>query len=286
MPITIHPLSSAVGAEARGLDLSRPIPDEDFAKARDAFLRYGVLVVRDHAFDDDDHIRFSRRFGELKKLKFESYLGKGRPEIFVVSNIRENDQYIGAHDAGMFWHSDGPFLRQPHGPSALHALEVPTQDGRALGDTEFTSTAAAYEALPATMKNRLDGLLAVQSLSRRFDLAKAGGVQASSATQQSRSQEVEAVHPVVRVHPVTGQKCLYVSEGYTTRILGIPENESSELIAELTAHVVDRRFRYVHSWRVHDLVMWDNCSTQHKATFDYKLPQRRLMHRTTLLHGT
>lgn len=286
MPVSVKPLTPIIAAEIHGLDLAAPVSDEDFEKVRQAFYRHGVIVVRGHPFDDEDHIRFSRRFGELKRLKFENFLGKGRPEIFVVSNIKENDRYIGAHDAGMFWHSDGPFLREPHGPSALHALEVPTQDGRALGDTHFTSTAAAYEALPVAMKKRLDGLLAVHSLARRYDMAVANGVQSSSSIQQSKAQETEAVHPLVRVHPHTGQKCLYVSEGYTTRILGTPEDESTAMIAELTAHVIKPEFRYIHSWRVHDLVMWDNCSTQHKATFDYKLPQRRLMHRTTLLFGT
>jgi len=114
-------------------------------------------------------------------------------------------------------------------------------------------------------------------------MAVASGVQGSATIQQSKAQETEAVHPVVRVHPVTGQKCLYVSEGYTTRILGMPEDESASLIAELTTRVVKPQVRCAHSWRVHDLVMWDNCSTQHKATFDYQLPQRRLTHRTTLV---
>ncbi|MGE0797229.1 MAG: TauD/TfdA dioxygenase family protein [Lautropia sp.] len=283
MEITITPLAPQIGAEIRGLDLSAPIADEDFERVRRAFYQHDVIVVRGGAFDDDDHIRFSRRFGDLKKLAYDAYLGERRPEIFVVSNIKQGDRYIGAHDAGMFWHSDGPFLPTPHGPSALHAIEVPMQEGRVLGDTQFASTAAAYEALPAAMKRRLEGLQAVNSMLRRFELAERNGVQESAATKHTRAQDQEAVHPVVRVHPVTGRKCLYVSDGYTTRILGLPEDESRALIAELTAHIVKPEFCYRHSWQVHDLVMWDNCSTQHKATFDYQMPQRRLMHRTTLV---
>ena len=283
MTITVHPLTLAIGAEIRGLDLSAPISENDFETVRRAYYDHTVIVLRGGSFGDDDHIRFSRRFGELKQLKYEAYLGDRRPEIFIVSNIKEGDEYIGAHDAGMFWHSDGPFLRTPHGPSALHALEVPVEDGRALGDTHFASTAAAYDALPETTKLRLEGLHAVNSLQRRFELAAATGVKGTSAAQQSKSQEQEAIHPVVRVHPVTGKKCLFVSDGYTTRILGLPEEESKTLIKELTGHIVKPEFCYTHSWRVHDLVMWDNCSAQHKATFDYKLPRRRLMHRTTLM---
>ncbi|MBA2961991.1 MULTISPECIES: TauD/TfdA dioxygenase family protein [Ramlibacter] len=283
MAITITPLRPSIGAEVRGLDLTGPIGDGDFAKIRQAFYDHDLLVVRGGPFSDDDHIRFSSRFGELKKLAYDAYLGDRRPEIFVVSNIKEGERYIGAHDAGMFWHSDGPFLPKPHGPSALHAIEVPVQDGRVLGDTHFASTAAAYDALPQSMKRRLEGLQAVNSMLRRFELAARSGVQDSAATKHSKAQEQEAVHPVVRVHPVTGRKCLFVSDGYTTRILGLPEDESKALIEELTQHIVQPQFCYTHSWQLNDLVMWDNCSTQHKATFDYKLPQRRLMHRTTLV---
>jgi len=283
MTVTVRRLTPAIGAEISDLDLSAPIADEDFETIRNAFHDHGVIVLRGGPFNDEDHIRFSRRFGELKKLKYEAYIGDRRPEIFIVSNIKEGDAYIGAHDAGMFWHSDGPFLNTPHGPSALHALEVPMQDGRVLGDTHFASTAAAYDALPEAMQRRLEGLQAVNSLKRRFELAAASGVKGTAAAQQSKDQELEAVHPVVRQHPVTGRKCLYVSDGYTTQILGLPEDESRALIKQLTEHIVKPEFCFTHSWRVHDLVMWDNCATQHKATFDYKLPQRRLMHRTTLV---
>jgi taurine dioxygenase len=283
MPVTVKPLAPNIGAEIEGLDLAAPIADEDFEIVRRAFYDHAVIVIRGSRFDDDDHIRFSRRFGKLKKLKVEAYLGERRPEIFVVSNIKENDQYIGAHDAGMFWHSDGPFLNQLHGPSALHALEVPMQDGRPLGDTHFANTAAAYDALPQALKAKIDGLRAVNSLARRVELAERSGVKGTAAAKQSSTQEQEAVHPVVRVHPVTGRKCLFVSDGYTTQILGLPEAESKALIKELTEHIVKPEFRYTHQWRVDDLVMWDNCAAQHKATFDYKATQRRLMHRTTLL---
>ncbi len=282
MTLNVKALSPHIGAEIEGLDLSAPMSDEDFAVVRDAFYKHAVIVVRGHSFDDDDHIRFSSRFGELRTLKFDKYLGERRPEIFVVSNIKKDDQYIGAHDAGMFWHSDAPFIPKPHGPSALHALEVPQQDGRALGATHFASAAAAYEALPAGTKKLVDGLQAVQSLARRLELAEAIGI-TSATLQQSKDQEVQAVHPVVRIHPVTGQKCLYVCDGYTSEILGVPADEGKALLKELTTHVIKPEFCFTHSWRVHDLVMWDNCSSQHKATFDYQLPQRRLMHRTTLV---
>lgn len=279
MTVTIVRLTDALGAEAVGLDLSKPIDDKTFAKVADAFYRHTVLVVRDHEFSDDDHIRFSARFGELKRLKAEHFLHKAHPELFVVSNIKKDGKYIGIHDAGVFWHSDGPFLDKPHGPAALHALQVPVKDGKALGDTSFSSTIAAYDALPDSMKKQLDGLRAVHSLSRRHTLAVDKGIDSTVLTQGT--VDTRATHDLVRVHPHNGRKCLYVSEGYTTEIIGMPQREATELIGFLAQHCTKPEFQYVHSWRTHDLVMWDNISAQHKAAFDYE-PLPRLMHRTTL----
>jgi taurine dioxygenase len=281
MAISVVQTGVALGAEIHGVDLAQPIDDDTFGQIRDAFYRHAVIIFRGCRFNDEDHIRFSSRFGALRKLKLERFLRGQHSEIFVVSNILEDGKYIGVHDAGTFWHSDGPFQEQPHGPSALHALEVPMQDGRPLGDTLFASTSAAYDALPLGMKHRIDGLKAVNSLLHRYEKAVGTGIKDSSIL--SNATETQAIHPVVRIHSQTGRKCLYVSEGFTSRIVDMPEDESRALLDELTAHCVKPEFRYRHSWQVDDLVMWDNCATQHKATFDYQLPQRRLMHRTTLV---
>jgi len=281
MPVTIKKLANEIGAEAIGLDLSKPIDNETFARVAQAFYQHTVLVVRDHEFNDDDHIRFSARFGELKRLTAKHFLHKDHPEIFVISNIKKDGEYIGIHDAGVFWHSDGPFLDKPHGPAALHAIQVPTKDGKALGDTSFSSTIAAYDALPALMKKKLEGLRAVHSLSRRHTLAVDKGIDSTVLTQGT--VDTMATHDLIRVHPHSGRKCLYITEGYTTEIIGMPENESKELISFLTQHCTKPEFQYVHSWRTHDLVMWDNISAQHKASFDYD-PLPRLMHRTTLVN--
>jgi taurine dioxygenase len=281
MPISVVQTGAGLGAEIRGIDLAKPIDEATFTHIRDAFYQYGLIIFRGSCFSDEDHIRFSSRFGPLRKLKLEQFLRGQHSEIFVVSNIKENGEYIGVHDAGTFWHTDGPFQQQPHGPSALHALEVPMQDGRPLGDTLFASVTAAYDALSSDMKRRVDGLKAVNSLLHRYQKAVGNGIKDSSIL--SNATETEAIHPVVRIHPQTGRRCLYVSEGFTSRIVGMPDDESRALLDELTAHAVKPEFQYRHTWQVDDLVMWDNCATQHKATFDYQLPQRRLMHRTTLV---
>ena len=205
----------------------------------------------------------------------------------MVSNILKDGKLIGSNDAGLFWHTDGNCLPNPYVASVPRALEAPEQDGRTLGDTLFASVSAAYDALPGAMKKRLDGLEAVHSLVKHHEKVLQSGRKTRKdmhALRAAAKQETESVHPVVRVHPVTRRKCLYVSDGFTVRILGLPEDESRDLLAELTAHCVKPEFQYRHNWRVHDLVIWDDCSTQHKATFDYALPQRRLMHRTTVLN--
>jgi taurine dioxygenase len=280
--ITVTPSGAALGARIDGVDLTRPLDDATFAAVREAFYRHEVLYFRGTALSDEDHIRFSARFGELRRIKLDQVLGK-HPEIFVVSNIREDGQYIGSYDAGIFWHTDGAYLANPHAISALYAHEVPEQAGRVLGDTAYASMSAAYDALSPAMKKRLEGLTALQSITFRQEKTLKAGIR--KEYNAAVKADPEAVHPVVRVHPVNKRKCLYVSEGYTAKIIGLPEDESRALIAELTAHSTKPEFQYVHNWRRHDLVMWDDCATLHKATFDYPPTLRRRMHRTTVING-
>ncbi len=282
MAIHIKPSGAALGAEIVGADLARPLSDDDFATIRDAFYKHEVVYFRGKELSDEDHIRFSARFGELRKLKLtDDKLPDHLPEIFVISNIKKDGQYIGSYDAGIFWHTDGAYLARPHAVSALRALVVPKSNGRVLGDTQYSSTTAAYDALSESMRKRIDGLQAVHSILKRLDkTVQAGGKKDYTSALKSNP---EATHPLVRVHPVTGRKCLYVTEGYTSQIVGMPEDESRDLIAELAQHCIRPEFLYRHQWQQHDLVMWDDCSTQHKATFDYPADAPRLMHRTTVV---
>ena len=284
MAIQVKPSGAALGAEIIGADLTKPLDDATFAQISAAFYQHEVVYFRGQALSDEDQIRFSARFGELRKLKITKQLHVEHPEIFVVSNIQKNGEYIGSYDAGVFWHTDGAYLTNPHAISALRALEVPVQNGRALGDTNYASVSAAYEALPQSMKKRIEGLQAVQSIMHRLAKTIESGIKKDY--NAALKADPQAVHPLVRAHPVNGRKCLYVTQGYTSRILGIPEDESRDLITELTAHCVKPEFTYLHNWQKHDLVMWDDCSTQHKATFDYPATLPRLMHRTTIVSAS
>jgi taurine dioxygenase len=280
--ISVTDSGAVLGARIEGIDLTKDLDDTTFAGVRQAFYHYEVLYFRGAELSNEDHIRFSARFGELRKLKLDQMHVK-HPEIFVISNIKEDGKYIGSYDAGLYWHTDGAYLVNPHAISALYAHEVPEQDGRVLGDTAFASMSAAYDALSQGMKRRLETLQALHSIVHRHQKTLGAGIKKDYSA--AIMAQPEAVHPIVRVHPVNKRKCLYVSEGYTVRILGLPEDESKDLVAELVSHCTKPEFQYVHNWRRHDLVMWDDCATQHKATFDYPPTLRRRMYRTTVVNG-
>ncbi len=234
MAVQVKPCGSALGAEITGADLTRPLDAAAFAQIRAAFYQHEVIYFRGQALSDEDQIRFTARFGELRRLKLAMQAHVEHPEIFVVSNIKKDGKHIGSYDAGSLWHTDGAYLVKPHAISALRALEVPAENGRTLGDTNFASVSAAYEALPNAMKKRIEGLQAVQSFEQH--LAKTGGGGVKKDIYSTVKAAAEVVHPLVRAHPVNGRKCLYVTEGYTASIVGLPEAESRDLIAELALH--------------------------------------------------
>lgn len=291
--ITINRIGKHLGAEISGVDLSQPLDDDNFAKIADAFFDNEVVFFRRQKLPPERQIAFTRRFGVLEQhVRKESRLA-GHPEILVVSNVLNDDGMpIGSQDAGRFWHSDLSYKREPSMLSALYAIEVPVIDGRVLGDTAFASTTAAYAALSEDMKHRLQDVKNVHS----YVYYRAKNRAAQFAEQERGASEVieyqlnedqlksvpDVEVPVVRTHPVTRRKCLFVNEAHTSHIAGMPRQESDALLGELYRHITQPEFLYVHQWQPGDLLMWDNCAVQHKATFDYRLPLRRLMHRTTV----
>lgn len=290
---SVVPLNPEFGAEIVGIDLSKPLDDETFAGVRDAFFRHSVIVFRDQRITEQQQIDFSRRFGALEIHVLKQFLHPRYPEILLISNVVENGKNIGIADAGRYWHSDLCYKAVPSMASALYSVELPHDDnGRVLGDTLFASVAGAYDALPERLKQRVAGLKALHSLEHTFDRTRKDAdirteqidTQNLDRTRVSAEQKklTEAVHPVIRTHPVTGRKCIYVNDSTTVKIHGIAESESEELLGELRARCIREEFVYRHQWRLGDLLMWDNCASQHQAVADYALPQRRRMHRTTI----
>ena len=279
----IRPFDAALGAEVRGLDLSRDLDAAASAAIERAWNEHAVLLFRDQAIDETRHVAFSRRFGDLEVHVLDQYLHPEHPEILIVSNVMDGDRHVGIYDAGRYWHTDLSYMAVPSRGSLLYAIGVPHDDaGNPLGDTLFASTAAAYDALPPDMKHRISGLTAEFSLAARHARLVADGDPNAALSDMHQEKAPPVVHKIVRTHPVTERKSIYVNEGQTARILGLAEDEARDLLEELCAHCTRSEFVYRHRWRTGDLLMWDNIPTQHLAICDYALPQRRYMHRTTL----
>jgi taurine dioxygenase len=272
----IRPLSDALGAEVIGLDLGAPISDATFEAVHRAFLDHCLLVFRDQNLTPDQHVAFSARFGPLTEHVIDQFLLPGYPQILRISNKKDSaGQNVGLVDAGRYWHSDLSYAEVPSLGSMLYSLEIPPE-GKG-GDTLFANLRAAYEALPDATKARLDGRKAVYMTSRqRF---KDDDRIQLSERQAAATPAVE--HPVVRTHPETGRKALFVNPGHTDHIVGMSPAEGRALLEELFAHATGDAFVYRHKWRLRDLVFWDNRCLMHIA--DPPLPgYDRHMHRTTI----
>ncbi|MDT6963052.1 TauD/TfdA family dioxygenase [Cupriavidus sp. SZY C1] len=273
----IRPLGAALGAEVVGLDLSQPLSDDDFRRIHRAHLDHHVVVFRDQRITPDQQIAFSRRFGPLQIHVLHQFQLANHPEILIVSNVLRDGKPIGLGDAGHFWHSDLSYKEKPSLGSLLHAIELPAEGG----DTLFANMHAAYDGLSDALKRRVEGLTAEHTYLARYAELQQRSPWRPNLTPEQIAQVRPVVHPVVRTHPETGRKALFVSEHFTTRIVGLPEAESRALLDELFAHSVQPRYVYRHYWRAHDLVFWDNRSLLHLAggTPDHL---RRVMYRTTI----
>lgn len=276
MKATVNSLSPALGAEMIGTDLSHPLDDAAFSQIRHVWLESnGVLVFRNQKLTPDEHIAFSRRFGPLEKHVLETYLLPGYPEIYRVSNKVTDGVPQGRAKAGTYWHSDLSYMNPPAMASLLYGIEIPPIGG----DTLFCSLYRAYDALSPGLKNLLDGLTAVHD----FAFASRGVFKSEKASKEQLDATPAVEHPVVKVHPETGRKVLFVNPGFTSHLVGIPPGEGRALLDFLFDHMTRPEFTYRHQWAERDLVMWDNRCTMHCAVADYDGIGERYMHRTTVM---
>ena len=258
----VRRVAGALGAEILGVDLSKEIPVEAI---RAAFLEHQVIFFRDQPLTPAQFMAFARRMGKPIEYPFVKGI-EGFPEVIEVKKLEHE-----RHNFGGIWHSDTAYLDLPPMGSMLLAREIPPYGG----DTLFASQYLAYESLSEGMKGLLDGLVAVNS-SSKADVTR---------TREDRVKEYathyEAEHPVVRTHPETGRKALYVNFGHTVRFRGMSEEESAPLLEYLFRHQVKPEFTCRFQWRVGSLAFWDNRCTQHNPVNDYH-GYRRVMHRITL----
>lgn len=281
--IEVVPSTAPLGAEIKGVDIAAGVDDATFATIREALHRHSVVVLRNQKITIPQQREFCLRFG-ASEGHVTKYLVPGYQDVLLVSNILdEKGEPIGLIDAGRVWHTDGHFDERPTMYSMLHAVEVPhDEDGEPLGSTWFVSTAVAYDRLPAEMKARLDGMKAENAVAHVIRYFDKHGIGQKRKPLTEENKRRRATHPVIRTHPFTGRKCVYVTEGHTELIQGMSEEESRRLVEDLQARCVEDAMIYRHRWQVGDLLIWDNCATQHNAVGDYGPSQRRLMHRISV----
>lgn len=275
--VEIRPLPGSFAAEVIGLDLHQPLDEADFRRIHRAHLDHHVLVFRDQRITPQQQIDFSRRFGPLQIHVLHQFQLAGDPEVLIVSNIVENGQPIGLGDAGHYWHSDLSYVERPSLGSMLLAQELPAEGG----DTLFADQHAAWVALPPELKQRVRNLKAEHSYLAKYEELRERSPWRLKLSDEQVAQVKPVVQPVVRTHPETGRLALFVSEHFTTRIVGLHNDESDALLAELFKHSTRPEFQYRHVWREGDMVFWDNRSVVHLATGCPDHLRRRL-HRTTI----
>ncbi|MCP2075623.1 UNVERIFIED_ORG: taurine dioxygenase [Pseudomonas lini] len=269
---TITPLSIALGAQISGIDISQPLCQEHRDVIEQALLEHQVLFFRDQPIDPAQQARFAGYFGDLHIHPIYPNVPE-QPEVLVldtaVTDVRDN----------AVWHTDVTFLPTPALGAVLSAKLLPAFGG----DTLWASGIAAYEALSAPLKRLLEGLTATHDFTRSFPLERFGNTAEDLARwEQARRKNPPLSHPVIRTHPVSGRRSLFVNEGFTTRINELSESESEAILKLLFAHATRPEFTLRWRWQVNDVAFWDNRVTQHFAVDDYR-PARRVMHRATVL---
>ncbi len=268
--IGVQTLSSALGAQIVGVDLREEIDDVCAKQMLDAWHQHLVILLRNQKLTEDDQVRFAERFGPPAKIHTGQFVQKN-PAVMLISNIREDGKAIGAlPDGEMQFHTDQCHQERPAKASMLYAIEVPSKGGNTL----FANAYMAYETLPDDVKGRLEGRKALNA----YDYDSAATIRGAEVPESAPSYW----HPVVRTHPETGRKALYVNRLMTRRIEGLSPQESEELLNFLFDHQEQPQFIYEHVWRVGDILMWDNRCTLHART-DFSPDERRLMRRVTIL---
>lgn len=272
----VKKISGALGALIEGVDLGRDLDNRTVDLIHTALLENGAIFFRDQTMTPEQHIALGRRFGTLNVHDYVKAMD-GHPEIIVVAKNEGDTKNFGGG-----WHSDVTYLDAPAMGSILYCLEAPAYGG----DTLFANQYLAYDRLSSGMKRMLDGMTAIHTARHVYGpQGRATTTYASALTAMkitgSREAERETEHPVVRTHPETGRKCLYVNAGFTTRFKDMTEAESLPLLEYLWQHCTQPEFTCRFQWQPGSVAFWDNRAVQHYALNDYQ-GQRRVMHRVTI----
>lgn len=274
--IEIRPLCECFGAEIVGIDLAQPVDDALYARIHSAFLERQLLLFRDQDLSPANHVALGRRFGEVQVHVMNQYHADGFPELYFLTNLDEQGKPSGRHpDKGtLAWHTDGSWRRVTGQATMLYAIEIPGEGG----ETHFCDMYGAYAALGDEMKSRLAGARALHNLD--FSRSRRHGEDPMTEAQRRDVPPVD--HPVVRTHPETGRKCIFLGDHAET-IIGLDYEQGRKLVEEINALAIRPELTYRHRWRKRDLVIWDNRCLMHRSTPYDTTRERRVMRRCTIL---
>lgn len=272
--IDVVSTGAALGAEIRGIDLSKDLDSSAIATIMDAWAKHLVLLIRGQQMTDEQFLQFGKHFGDLDLAPLDTMgrpFFKNIPEMLVISNVIENGVAIGGlGNYESFWHTDMSYTDVPPRASLLYALEVPP----AGGDTGFCNMYLAYETLPDDLRKAVGGRVAIHDATYN----SAGEIRKGYSHVTDPTQAPGAKHPLVRIHPVTGRKALFLGRRRNSYVVGMPVPESEQLLDRLWAHATDQKFTWAQKWRVGDLVIWDNRCVMHRRD-EFDQTSRRVMHR-------
>ena len=277
--MTVAPLSAALGAEITGIDV-RTMDDGQFERFRAVFHDNLMVAVRGQHLSPAEQTEFARRFGEIQYHISPEYLMQGQPEVMILSNEKVDGKNVGIPDAGSDWHSDHSYVDRPTAYTILQSVRVPEHGG----DTAWTNMVRAFETLDDDIKARIEGLVAIHSFNRlRNPRIVVTGERHGNPEEYYKRSPPDAFHPLVRTHPFTGSKALYISPRFTIGIRDMDDAEAQPLLDLLFDHIDDRDLVYRHRWQDGDLVLRDNRTTLHLACGGVPELEIRRLHRTTVL---
>jgi taurine dioxygenase len=271
----VHPLSPCIGAEVRGIDVAGDVDEPTFDQIRRAWFDHSVLLFRGQDLSEPAQVRFGERFGELARVQVD-YGYSEHPSVMYITNVKKDGKLVGAlPDGEMLFHSDLCYVERPSAATILYAIEVPSRGGNTL----FASAYAAYETLPEEWKHRLEGLRAMHVYAPGYTDNRTARMLMKTASEPGARA---FAHPLVRTHPVTRRRALFVNRLMTACVVDVPPAESDEILLYLFAHQEQPRFVYEHVWTPGDLLIWDNRCTLHART-DFSAAERRMLRRVAIL---
>jgi taurine dioxygenase len=277
----LEPLGETFGAKITGPDLRESLDEETAARLRSDLSRHRVLVLPGQQLNHAQHVRFSRIFGPLEVYPVAKYVVPEHPEVLKISNIFENGEPIGLYDGDVDeeWHTDYSWKKVISRVSLLYSAVAPDEGG----DTVFADTTAAFDDLPAPVKERVQALYAVHSMNYLVEQELATNPYKAPLTAEERALTPDVQQPLVLRHPITGRQSLLLGSMIIKEVVGLGAADSATLLDELHEHATAQRYLYRHRWQVGDLVIWDNAATMHTRTACDHLRHQRLLYRTTVM---